>query len=349
MDSNLYKFTQSSNKVAAFDLDGTLIKTKSGKKFPTNKHDYIYAFDNVSQKLNDLISKNYKIVIFTNQRGIGLKKVNLSDITYKINKLFPFADYFISINDDIYRKPIIGMFDLFVKLNGKKPKKMFYVGDAAGREGDHSYADINFAYNANIDFFTETNYFLGRKDKINAICPKLPSKTNNVSEIKKYVENVIIIFQGFPASGKSEVIKQYIKHYNLSSDTYSHLSYDLFKTKTQFFKELKNNIKDRKLIFIDNLNASEKNRAEYLSLIDKDYTAIGIHINTSEEISRKLNKQRYYLTSKDKNYTYKNKDYKYIPGLVYNIYKKKFQNMTTNEGFYKVYTFTPDIKFKYCF
>ena len=40
---------------------------------------------------------------------------------------------------------MIGMYDKLIELNGKVDD-MFYVGDAAGRKNDHSYADINFAY-----------------------------------------------------------------------------------------------------------------------------------------------------------------------------------------------------------
>ena len=44
-------------------------------------------------------------------------------MVYKIEKLFPFADCF-SDKDDIYRKPMPGMYYEFVKLNGR-PKKHF--------------------------------------------------------------------------------------------------------------------------------------------------------------------------------------------------------------------------------
>ena len=346
MNKSYYKFTKPSKLVASFDLDNTLITTKSGKKFPIDGNDYKYAFDNVEEKINELIKNDYKIVIFTNQRGIDLKKTNKEDITNKIEKLFPFADYFISIKDDLYRKPMIGMYDKFIELNGKVDK-MFYVGDAAGRINDHSYADINFAYNAGIKFYTETEYFLGKKEKVKPLCPKQEFKVNQISDMKKYDSNVIIIMQGFPACGKTTFIKDYVKHYKISDEDYLHLSNDTH-TKSKLKKELKKGIKEEKLIFIDNTNAAKKNRKDIFDIVnDDDYKVIGIHIMTSMEMAKALNKQRYYISNMSKNY--KGKVYEKIPIVAYNVFKKKFESMEKDEGFYKIYKYMPDIKLKYCF
>ena len=45
----------------------------------------------------------------------------------------------------------------------------------------------------------------------------------------------------------------------------------------------------------------------------------------------------------------KGKVYSKLGNVVYNVYKKRFQEMELNEGFYKIYKFLPDIKLKYCF
>jgi hypothetical protein len=39
---------------AAFDLDYTIIKTKSGKVFPRDKDDWLYLYDNTVSFLRDL-------------------------------------------------------------------------------------------------------------------------------------------------------------------------------------------------------------------------------------------------------------------------------------------------------
>ena len=102
-------------KIIAFDLDGTIIKPKNGKRFPKDKDDYEYTFNNVDSKINELLVNGYKIVIFTNQNGIQKEKTNLINITYKIEKIesaaqidelqtfVKFKDKILSIMDELMR------------------------------------------------------------------------------------------------------------------------------------------------------------------------------------------------------------------------------------------------------
>ena len=70
-----------SNKIASFDLDSTLIRTKSGNVFPKNEHDWILK-ENVKEKLQELNKNNYQIIIFTNQSKLGKKIIlNLQELT----------------------------------------------------------------------------------------------------------------------------------------------------------------------------------------------------------------------------------------------------------------------------
>ena len=55
--------------IACFDLDYTLIKPKSGKKFPIDKNDWEWMYPNVPKKLKDYYEKKYTIVIFSNQKN----------------------------------------------------------------------------------------------------------------------------------------------------------------------------------------------------------------------------------------------------------------------------------------
>lgn len=51
-------------------MDGTLILTKSGKVHPVDENDWRIGFDTCFKKLKQLHADNYKLVIFTNQRGL---------------------------------------------------------------------------------------------------------------------------------------------------------------------------------------------------------------------------------------------------------------------------------------
>jgi bifunctional polynucleotide phosphatase/kinase len=161
-------------KIAAFDLDHTLIKPKSGKKFPIDENDVMLMWPIVAKKIASLQSNDYLIVIFTNQ--LHLKDPSV--IFNKIDKFLPNGKdiaVYISTSNDKYRKPNIGMFQSFIDTNGPI-LEMFYIGDAAGRIGDHSDCDIKFSYNCKLQFCTPEEYFLGIITEIKEIhSPNVPS------------------------------------------------------------------------------------------------------------------------------------------------------------------------------
>ena len=67
-DTVLYSLattTDTFNKIAGFDLDGTLIKTKSKKVFPKDKDDWVLWNDNVKSILYQYYNNCYKIDLFT--------------------------------------------------------------------------------------------------------------------------------------------------------------------------------------------------------------------------------------------------------------------------------------------
>lgn len=119
----LYIFTsigvKSSDKIAAFDMDGTLIKTKSGKVHPVDTKDWQLTFHEVPRKLKEYLDKGYKIVIMTNQAPIGKGRVKIEDFKIKIEKIqekiqVP-VQVFIATGKGIYRKPTIGMWRTLIE------------------------------------------------------------------------------------------------------------------------------------------------------------------------------------------------------------------------------------------
>lgn len=91
-------------------------------------------------KLKELHEKGFKLVIFTNQKGIATGKTQAKDIKGKIldliGELGVPLQAFIAAGDDKWRKPSVAMWEHFVTdFNGGvevDTKESFYCGDAAG-------------------------------------------------------------------------------------------------------------------------------------------------------------------------------------------------------------------------
>lgn len=113
------KGTKSSKKIAAFDMDGTLIKTKSGKVHPVDTHDWQIAFTNISQKFKELLTYDFKIVILSNQAPIGNGRVKIEDFKLKIENIVSKLDVpieaYLATGRSIYRKPATGMWKILAE------------------------------------------------------------------------------------------------------------------------------------------------------------------------------------------------------------------------------------------
>ncbi len=71
--------------IAAFDMDGTIITTKSGRVFATHVEDWKILYEpQVSETLAFLYHEGYKIVVITNQAGISTGKVKIQDLKQKV-------------------------------------------------------------------------------------------------------------------------------------------------------------------------------------------------------------------------------------------------------------------------
>ena len=320
-NNKFLKFTINNNnynkvpKICAFDLDDTLIHVN--KKYYT----FTYIIDDVIiNKILELISDGFLFVIFTNQSGITNNKnfnlekwksiidVFISNITNKIK--ISFIGVYISINYDEYRKPNIKLWEQFlIDLNVVKiDESSFYCGDAVGRNyistfkkkiyknpktGDHSNSDIIYSRNICVQFKTPEHVFLGEKNINNYIVSINPiielNKKNNIPEFIPNNNNEIILMFGYPSSGKSYYINNFILHkYN-----YISLSLDSLKSKDKLLKQLIMLIKDNKNIIIDNTNLLSSERLWYIKIAkDNNYDIRLIKMNVSFELAKHLNNTR---------------------------------------------------------
>ncbi len=316
---NFYPKTHKYNEsIAGFDMDWTIIKTKSGKVFPKDKNDWVFLFDDIPEKLND-ISKNKTIIIFSNQMGISTGKTKEDDIIFKVNSIqnklnIPFI-FLASKEDDINRKPRPGMFnfiesELDLKINNKTS---FYVGDMAGRKKDKDDTDLKFALNNKLKFYTPEEYFKGIKENKEISGYNLDSKLES-KEITNIQKKELIIISGLPASGKSSLAKSIIS-----------------KTNANFFSKDLNGTKFRKLVIesleksettvVEGLFTTNAHRKEMLDLAKKyGYKTRLIQMEVPIDLAHHLNMYRTLF-----------ENHKKVPSVVYNIYLKQYESPIVNE------------------
>ncbi|KAG1754169.1 polynucleotide kinase 3 phosphatase-domain-containing protein [Suillus lakei] len=158
---------QSAPKVAAFDLDGTVIKSNHKNRSKEAALQWEWWRASVPVKLEELHQEGYSIILISNQ---ALKQQHLDVWKKKIPLIsaalpsVPFRIFAASAKDG-FRKPMPGMWDELERIfavDGVQIDKdaSFFVGDAAGRTNDFASTDRKWAINIDVPFYTPEEYFL---------------------------------------------------------------------------------------------------------------------------------------------------------------------------------------------
>jgi DNA 3'-phosphatase len=168
---------------ACFDMDGTLIVTKSGKQFPVNDQDWKLFDASAPVKLRELWERGYYLAIVSNQGGLRKAK-SLTSFEDKVDRVLATLnvpmDFICAFQDDIFRKPRTGMWE-FLSLRRElalcPSSDSFFVGDAAGRPRDgmrvkdFSDSDYKFAINCGFSFQTPEKFFYASSKRIHNLLP----------------------------------------------------------------------------------------------------------------------------------------------------------------------------------
>ncbi|WVQ70553.1 polynucleotide kinase 3'-phosphatase [Cryptococcus sp. DSM 104548] len=340
--------------VMFYDLDGTLIKTKSGAKFPKDREDWQWWNPSVPDKLRKEYEEGKHLVVISNQgdkspkrRGEWREKLSL--IAAKMPKDIPFR-VLAALDKDKYRKPNIGMFQVASELYRQQGLEIdldnsLFIGDAAGRSAagmkqkDHSDTDYKFAMNVGLKFVTPEEHFLGHArprfpepavgfrpsslGKLDSLPYIIPSHTPITRE---KVE--VVLFVGYPASGKSSF---YSKHFKPKG--YGHVNQDTLRTREKCLLVAEQELSKGKSVVVDNTNRDCATRAYWTSLAAKMRVPIRVfHFLCPPELAKHNNLYRaYYGPSNEPTRTA-------LPPVAFGTFASNFEKPTKEEGFGEVRT-----------
>lgn len=320
-------------KVAFFDLDQTLITTYSGKKFSTNDADWKFMFNNVPGILSYFVNNDFCIVIITNQYGLKTNTKVTSFIS-KISKIkdslsVPFC-LFASLNKDIYRKPLTGIFDEFISIKPFSDSCSFYCGDACGRPNDHSDTDLKFAINCNLQFKTPEQVF--DSERAQEIALQIPFMIQCNANGNDFVQNEIIplfaksdtkkeivVMIGMPGSGKSLFSRAIV----IQNDDYVIVNQDSLGSLQKSIRMAKEQLDAGKNVIVDATNFKLETRQKWNELATSNKcNFIAVKMLTNKHICMHNNWYRHIIEGK-----------KLIPDIVYNIYGSQYVEPSIEEGF----------------
>ncbi|KAF9436293.1 ESCRT-III subunit protein snf7 [Entomortierella beljakovae] len=201
---------KSGSKVAAFDLDQTLISVNGKHKWPKNSDDWVWWSHRVPEHLKKVSDSGYTIVVITNQGGLGGNPDKQEEMRSKFEK--------------ITQKVIMLEMQQVVTTDGK-------------------WELLRTSITQTVSLFSPTS------------TPLVPDSDTNE----------VIVFCGYPASGKSSFAHKHI----LPTGKYDYVNQDTLKTKEKCLKAVNESLKNKRCVVVDNTNADIAARAPYIALAKK--------------------------------------------------------------------------------
>lgn len=283
------------SKIACFDYDWTLVCPKDGKVYPKDVDDWQWLRSSVPDIVREYYKNGYGIYIFTNQSKLWKK----DQIIAAIESLNIPVTICIAY-DKLSYKPSLNIYneafssDLQKKI---KKKQSFMCGDALGRPNDHSDSDLKFAQAIGVKILSPEEIF-----QVAAVHVVSPIKTQEV-----------VIMVGYPGSGKSTICDTIFEPAG-----YFVAHGDILKTSTKMIKEAKKYVQDGKSVVFDATNPTKEKRAEYVKFAKE----FGLHVRCI-----------LMTTSLVDSLARNNMRDKPVPRIVYNVYKKKYEEPSIDESF----------------
>ncbi|KAJ4122745.1 DNA kinase/phosphatase Pnk1 [Fusarium equiseti] len=294
-------------KIAAFDLDSTLISTSSGKKHASSGTDWKWWHNSVPTRLRELYQDGYRVVILSNQAGLtlhfdakykgpkGNAQKRVTEFKQKcsavLNSLNLPTCVYAATEHDIFRKPRIGMWkevcdDYDISETDVDLENSIFVGDAGGRTAglgkgpdgvkaaakDFSCSDRNFAHNVGIKYLTPEEFFLGEKAR--SYAREFDLAEHPFNDDAQSGSSAVT----FSKTNDKDIIlfcgppgagKSTFYWKSLKPLGYARINQDQLKTRDKCVQAAKEHLQEGTSVAIDNTNADPETRTVWVELAKK--------------------------------------------------------------------------------
>lgn len=315
--------------VAAFDLDCTLCDLDQSDIYP-----------HMAAKLIELSQNGYDIVIFSNQAGVAAGKVTLTSVTERFERVQnnvqqltgvrPSA--FFATAKDMYRKPMTRMASIYLGQCERQEytNESFYCGDAAGRKGDFSCSDRQFAANCGLTFYTpeQLGKTLATQERQMHVDPyadlPLQQYIEKVAPQMTFVPRTCVVLVGPQGAGKS-TLSAGIQNCK-SNGTTAVLSLDSLKTRAKLDKQFRSVLSSGcNVVVLDCTNPGSE-RGDYIARArEHGYKTHIYFFDIPKKLCKHLCQMRVQLTPDGELC-------KHIPAIAQNIYYSKLVPPTATEA-----------------
>ena len=326
-NQNNYLDNDGKVRVIGIDIDWTIIRPKEGRTFNRNQDDWdwLYGKDIIFSKIKEKSDEGYLIMFITNQ-----SKEYKYPLIDQVLTQFDIATipYICVIGNPSIKKPnkqlFYSIFDFQdVSCTGLKPqmidfKESYYVGDAAGRDGDWAKSDLEFADNLGFRFMVPETFFdisIKPRSYKNSI-----DYTGELEIMIRQKKLIVAMMVGYPCSGKSSFALTVLCHnYNLQ-----YIEGDKLKTSKKMIglaEDMMGNPDYNGVVF-DATNSTRDRRMEYVQFA-KDYadknsrevSVVCFHMDVDIDQAMTNNLIRSHCLEKAKK----------LSSVVFYVYRKKYE------------------------
>ncbi len=272
-----------------FDLDGTLVASRSGRPIATDAADIIF-FHGVEERIRDLLTAGHTLLIISNQ---AIWNVAVKSKVHAVVKCLGIPAIVATGKTSPYRKPAANMWHKFLmqfRVNMTGIKEVHYTGDAVDTydpwpayrwsDSDRRFSEtIQATFHRPIDFF--------------------PQWDPSTAAPKK---RTMFIMMGTPGSGKTTIGYQLSEKYNLPI-----FVQDQWRTRDQFLKDIRKELEESDNSIIVDATHSNRDRREELYSLARVHDMV-VKILWSVRDGRLFNAERF----------------KPVPAVAYGVYMKNF-------------------------